>query len=92
MTGGPDYCPTCGDSHNPWMTCATARRLRVQSRPGWCRHCEHEHATAALAGICVGCPCEWRPPGIAEPVRSLGDCQLRRPVATLPLFTDADSE
>jgi len=80
-----DYCPTCQDSHNPWMSCATARRLRIQARPGWCRQCEHEHSSAAaLGGICIGCACEWRPAD-AVPV-SLGDCSLRRSIDTLPLF------
>jgi hypothetical protein len=30
-----------------------------------CPDCGHEHAGAELAGICVGCPCPRREPGLA---------------------------
>ena len=88
MNGDVDYCPTCGISHNPWMSCATARRLHAERAGGLrCPDCGHVHTDQTLAGICVGCPCPWRPPGaIAVPVRSLGECN------TLPLFSDQGTE
>jgi len=32
-----------------------------------CIDCNHQHAGADLAGICVGCPCASRPSATAEP-------------------------
>jgi len=82
-----DQCARCGTLHNQWMSCGTARRVRREANPVWCRRCQHLHTDPTLAGICIGCACAWRPvTELAEPVRSLGECN------TLPMFSDADAE
>lgn len=30
----------------------------------FCKECGHEHADASWGFICIGCPCDVRPPGV----------------------------